>query len=785
MRVLKVLLFSVAFVLGVFGVLVFATKPAQADQCIGGWVVGDGYCGGWNVCHFGNCPCGCGTGCRDSWDNHWCWYDSGENKCWSNLFYSCAGFDYATCVGQGGCQWCVSAQSCPTGCGYGGGYVPDGSCGQTYCSPTATCNYTVTGTAGSGGTISPASSTVTPGGTTTFTVTPNTGYYISSVTGCSGSLSGNTYTTGAVNSNCTVSAGFAIYTYTITTSAGANGTISPGGTVSVNYGSSKNFAITPNTGYHVLDVVVDGASVSAVSSYTFSNVVSNHTIAASFDINTYTVSTLAVPASGGSFSPTSIIVNHGSTTSFTVTPAVGYHTVSASGCGGSLAGAVYTTGAITGVCTVTATFDRNNGTLAVKSIPYPSNPSFNAPFTYTGPSSGSGNTPANISLYPGSYTITFGSVAGYLLTSTTPAPPTGTVTSDATVTVTGNYTATSALTVNLYNDHNANGILDTGDGLVGGALRVTCSPSGSADCVSPLSFTGSRSLSLLQGTAYTFTYDISDPVNVAAGYRFVTGNRKDGNPGPPPYVTQTITMDASPHTIDFLVTTNSPAWIQAWDGDVYSGYNANPSQPGIKITVNSQAGSVGYSPVFIHESLGGLGGGLAMASAGSYGVDCNSLTCSETRNWVISGYASPLAWPDVVDVISTGSTNVCYESGPLTVGGGNISTYNGAGACAGKVVIVNSDLTFDATGIPGANRQVSAYFVVKGHVSFTNVSGSTNPWVINGGLLSKSDSTGIDFSYSLDDNKVPAVVFKYNPDILLRETPISKPSYSWREVAAL
>ena len=69
---------------------------------------------------------------------------------------------------------------------------------------------------------------------------------------------------------------------TITATAGANGTITPSGSVAVNYGSNQTFTITPNTGYSITDVLVDGVSVGAVTTYTFSNVTANHTISASF-----------------------------------------------------------------------------------------------------------------------------------------------------------------------------------------------------------------------------------------------------------------------------------------------------------------------------------------------------------------------------------------------------------------------------------------------------------------------------------------------------------------------
>ncbi len=79
--------------------------------------------------------------------------------------------------------------------------------------PVAPVSFTVTATAGSGGSISPASRNVQSGQTTTFTVTPDGGYSIADVTGCNGSLTGNTYTTAAVMANCSVVATFALQDY--------------------------------------------------------------------------------------------------------------------------------------------------------------------------------------------------------------------------------------------------------------------------------------------------------------------------------------------------------------------------------------------------------------------------------------------------------------------------------------------------------------------------------------------------------------------------------------------
>jgi hypothetical protein len=72
-------------------------------------------------------------------------------------------------------------------------------------------------------------------------------------------------------------------TFTISASAGANGSISPSGDVTVIKGEDQTFNITPDPGYQVGFVDVDGYPVDAVTQYTFTNVQSNHTIYASFE----------------------------------------------------------------------------------------------------------------------------------------------------------------------------------------------------------------------------------------------------------------------------------------------------------------------------------------------------------------------------------------------------------------------------------------------------------------------------------------------------------------------
>ncbi len=72
---------------------------------------------------------------------------------------------------------------------------------------------------------------------------------------------------------------------TINATAGANGTITPSGAVSVASGASQTFTITPNPGYTLASVTVDGVNQGALASYTFSNVTAGHSISAAFAIS--------------------------------------------------------------------------------------------------------------------------------------------------------------------------------------------------------------------------------------------------------------------------------------------------------------------------------------------------------------------------------------------------------------------------------------------------------------------------------------------------------------------
>ena len=237
----------------------------------------------------------------------------------------------------------VTASVSLIACGGGGGGDSQG--------PTS---FTVSTSAGVNGSISPTSTAVIDGSNTNFTITPDVGYGIQAVSGCSGTLSGSTYTTGTITANCTVIASFIAFpTFTVSTSAGANGSISPTSTAVID-GSTTNFTITPDVGYGIQAVSGCSGTLSG-STYTTGTITANCTVIASFiAFPTFTVSTSA--GANGSISPTSTAVIDGSTTNFTITPDVDYGIQAVSGCSGTLSGNTYTTGAITANCTVTASF---------------------------------------------------------------------------------------------------------------------------------------------------------------------------------------------------------------------------------------------------------------------------------------------------------------------------------------------------------------------------------------------------------------------------------------------
>ncbi|WP_162811500.1 DUF1566 domain-containing protein [Vibrio cholerae] len=113
--------------------------------------------------------------------------------------------------------------------------------------------FTITVNVGAGGSISPGNLIVISGQSTSFIVTPETGYSIANVTGCNGSLNGNTYTTSTITSACKITATFNLNSYMVTAVGTEGGQITPG-SISVLHGQIAQFSVVPETNYRIVEV---------------------------------------------------------------------------------------------------------------------------------------------------------------------------------------------------------------------------------------------------------------------------------------------------------------------------------------------------------------------------------------------------------------------------------------------------------------------------------------------------------------------------------------------------
>jgi hypothetical protein len=110
----------------------------------------------------------------------------------------------------------------------------------------------------------------------------------------------------------------------ITSTWGPHGSISPPGDVGVAYGSSPVFNIIPDPAYHVDSLYVDGVPQPAAASYTFVNVIVNHTIHATFAINMYTLGTTVAGGGTVTKNPDQPTYPHGTSVELTADPANGW-----------------------------------------------------------------------------------------------------------------------------------------------------------------------------------------------------------------------------------------------------------------------------------------------------------------------------------------------------------------------------------------------------------------------------------------------------------------------------
>ncbi len=152
-----------------------------------------------------------------------------------------------------------------------------------------------------------------------FTTPPDPGIYPVQLTDpVISDVEGANIITGALDGDITLTEP-PIVIYTLTASAGPNGTIQPEGLVEVEEGEDQTFVITPDDNFHIHEIAVDGTAIdmennaawdAATGAYTFEEVQQNHTIHATFAIDTYTLIYIA-GENGTLDGETEQVVEHG------------------------------------------------------------------------------------------------------------------------------------------------------------------------------------------------------------------------------------------------------------------------------------------------------------------------------------------------------------------------------------------------------------------------------------------------------------------------------------------
>ena len=200
--------------------------------------------------------------------------------------------------------------------------------------------YTIDVTTIGNGTTTPSDTVVDYGTTITYNVNADHGYHITDVLvdGVSVGIFGNredtafVYTFTNVSDDHTLVAQFEISQYTITATAGANGTIMMPGVTTVNYNEDVLYTISANVGYHINTITIDGVLDTTFTHnenlyvYTFENVDADHTIDVDFTVNTYDVDVTAI--GNGTITPGDTTLNYGDDITYIFTPNAGSEVVS-------------------------------------------------------------------------------------------------------------------------------------------------------------------------------------------------------------------------------------------------------------------------------------------------------------------------------------------------------------------------------------------------------------------------------------------------------------------------
>ncbi|MBD3583515.1 Calx-beta domain-containing protein [Flavobacterium selenitireducens] len=576
-----------------------------------------------------------------------------------------------------------------------------------------------------------------------------------------------TPTPGATESNV---AGFAI-----SASAGTNGSISPAGTTTVPTNGSQTYTITANCAYAISDVLVDGVSQGAVSTYTFSNVNANHTISATFSaiVPTITASGATTFCQGGnvvltSSSSTGNVWSNGATTQSITVSAAGSYTVSVNN----------------GTCTSQA-----SAATVISITPAPAAPTVTVSGATTfcqggsvtlTSSSATGNTWSNGATTqsitvsdPGTYTVVYNngtcnSVASAGTTVTVnPLPatpvitPTGPTTfcqggsvilisSAATGNVWSNGATTQFITVTTSGTYSVGVNNGTCESAGSNEITVTVNPAATAPTIS-----ASGATTFCEGGNVTLTSSAA------------TGNIWSNGA-----TTQSITVSASG---SYSVSVNNGTCSSATSSATTVTVNPLPTTPTISAsgaTTFCEGGNVTLTSSAATGNVWSNGAttqSITVSTSGSYSVSVDNGTCSSATSSATTVTVNPL--PATPTISASGATTFC-EGGNVTLTSsaatGNVWS-NGAttqsitvsasgtysvsvdnGTCTSATsstttVTVNLLPTTPTISVSGATT-----FCQGGNVTLTSSAATGNVW--SNGATTQSITVSASGSYSVSVN---------------------------------
>lgn len=251
--------------------------------------------------------------------------------------------------------------------------------GGTSCTVTANFHSmpTVIATAGANGSIGPTTQQIDYGSVAEVTITPDTGYAVSTATGCGGLVQTGTATweTGPVTADCTVHVEFSGIQSVVTATAGPNGQIIGPSVKPVTYpNQAVSFVVQAEDNTYQIDQNPGGTCPMGVwvggNEYFISGILGDCTVHFTFSLITHQV-TLGSMANGTLALANGGVVTHGQNAEFTVQPATGYHLdgqVSGTSACGTVTddGVTGSAGPITGAgCELSANFAINQYTVTV------------------------------------------------------------------------------------------------------------------------------------------------------------------------------------------------------------------------------------------------------------------------------------------------------------------------------------------------------------------------------------------------------------------------------------